>query len=808
MSDDIMKYMKPDGIMDPEGRYPNPLTGKAYRQDYYDTVAKVKWQTLTTWTEKHIFLNKLHNNQVILLTSATGSGKTVIIPKLLLHYFDYTGKIGVTIPKQGITKHAAEFASKCLDTTLGYEVGYIHGDAKTFSCEATRLLFMTEGILLSELTGRNQDLSNYAGIIIDEAHERSTNVDLCLLLLRNLIMRRPDFKLVIMSATVNEKVFVDYFTKPEHGIKFDTYTPSDNNTRYKIKDIFSPEHVNKTKSMDLVTAKVKEVIAKSGGHVIIFVSTKSEISKVCREIESDLKRAPNNPICLELHSGSGKLYHPAISGANMRSLVEMKDAEFFEYGFGRKVIVATNAAESSLTVDGTEIVIDNGMAFTSVFDPVQNADRVGKNYVAQANIRQRCGRTGRTNDGYCIRVYSNGQWHHFEDYPKPNIQFENFTSNLLAIMKLKITGNLKNAIALIQEMIAPPNKDLLKHSINNVYYLNLIQRDGFFTPIGRAVSNINKLTPEVSLMILASASFSCTYEIIVIAALLTTIKNLDELINEPDEKSRYRTKHDYYKDMKYFSGMYYDYGDHFILLAIFREWSELNGKERDHWCRKHGIMDSSLKKASQLVDELWYKFGNMAFPVMFDEPNPPQYSRVKTEYQDLTQVGQKQYGGFQDNKRKTRNITSRTTQKRNGLMTGGKAKAKETPKPIKVDKQKVERENRIKKADEIFKKYYMPVDGVLPKKPKTEYLEDEILACIYYGFHRNLGYFIDGKKYKNKSSPADGSSKGSIFDILSDIQTPQICVYTSLTIEEGDFGEKSSYSFVSKIDENMLGGFL
>lgn len=800
MSDDIMKYMKPDGIMDPEGKYPNPLTGKQYRQVYYDTVAEVKWQTLTTWKEKHIFLNKVHNNQVILLTSATGSGKTVIIPKLLLHYFDYTGKIGVTIPKQGITKTAAVFAAKCLDATLGYEVGFIHGEDKTASCEATRLLFMTEGILLSELTGRNQDLSNYSGIIIDEAHERSTNVDLCLLLLRNLIIRRPEFKLIIMSATVNEKVFIDYFTKPELGIRFDTYTPTDNNTRFTIKDVFTQEHVNKTKSMEMVIVKVKEVIAKSGGHVIIFVTSKSEVSKVCREIENDLKRSPKNPICVELHSGSDKIFHPYIHGVSMKKIVDMPDNTLYEYGFGRKVIVATNAAESSLTVDGTETVIDTGMAFTSVFDPIQNADRVGKNYVAQANIKQRCGRTGRTTDGYCIRIYSNGQWHHFDDFPSPNIQFENFTSNLLAIMKLKITGNLKNAIALIQEMISPPNRDLIKHAVNNIYYLNLITREGLFTPIGRAVANINKLTPEVALMVLASGSFNCTYEVIIIAALLTTIKGMDEIIVEPDDKNKYRSKNDYYKDLKYFSGIYYDYGDHFLILAIYREWSELNGKEKDAWCRTHGIMDGTLRKVSKLVDELWNRFSNMSFPLMFDEPLPPQYAKIGQEYQDLARVNQKQYGGFRNNKRPPQKNTKMK-------MVGGKAN-KSVKKSIKPDKQKQERENKLKQSDELFKKYYMPLDGYLPRKPKTEYIEDEILACIYYGFHRNLGFFIDGKKYKSKSSPTDGSSKGSIFDILSDIQTPPICVYSSLTIEDGDFGEKASYNFISKIDETMLEEFM
>lgn len=806
MSDDIMKYMKPDGIMDPEGKYPNPLTGKPYRQIYYETVENSKWYNLITWKEKHIFMNKLHNNQVILLTSATGSGKTVITPKLLLHYFDYTGKIAVTIPKKGIAKSAAQFAAKCLDATLGYEVGFIHGDDKTQSCEATRLLFMTEGILLSELTGRNQDLSNYSAVIIDEAHERSTNVDLVLLLLRNLVQRRPEFKIVIMSATVNEKVFIDYFSIP--GIKFDTYTPADNNTRYKITDKFSTEHVSKKDSMEMLTKKVKEVINKSGGHIIIFVTSKSEISTVCRDIKEDLERAPNKPICLELHSKSGSLYHPSISGVDMRTLVEMKDVDFHEYGFGRKVIVATNAAESSLTVNGTEYVIDNGMAFMSIFDPVINADRMGKNYVAQANIKQRCGRTGRTNDGYCIRIYSNGQWNHFENYPKPNIQYENFTSNLLAIMKLKITGNLKNSLALIQEMIEPPNKDLLKHAINNIYYLNLIKRDGYLTPIGRTVSNISKLTPEVSLMVLASGSFSCTYEVIVIAAMLTTIPGFDDLIIKPDPKNKYRSMNDYFRDMKHFSEMYYDYGDHFMLLAIFREWSELNGKERDTWCRKHGIIGAKLKEASSLVDDLWYRFGNMSFPIMFDEPNPPQYSRVKTEYQDLAKIQPQQYGGgkFQNNLRQRSRTTRKVTKPLS--MVGGKAKAAATPKPIKVDKQQVEKQNKMTKADEFFKKYYMPVDGVLPRRPKTEYLEDEILACIYYGFHRNIGYFIDGKKYKSKSSPIGGSMKKSIFDILSEMQAPQICIYNGLVVEEGDYGEQSSYTYVSKMDESIMAGFM
>ena len=170
----------------------------------------------------------------------------------LLHYFDYNCKIAITIPKRDIVESSADFSARTLDVKLGEHVGYVHGNDKTHYSRYTNLLYMTEGILLAQMTGSDPDLKQYSGVIIDEAHERSTNVDILLMLLKKLVLRRPDFKLIIMSATVNEKIFINYFDVL--GINFEVYIPNVQETLFKITDKFQTKHISKNDSIAFVLA--------------------------------------------------------------------------------------------------------------------------------------------------------------------------------------------------------------------------------------------------------------------------------------------------------------------------------------------------------------------------------------------------------------------------------------------------------------------------------------------------------------------------------------------------------------------------
>lgn len=834
--EDIMPYLKPYGILDPEGQYANPLTGYGYSSQYFMfslgeglEEGKKPWSKMPVYNDRKIFFNKLHKANVLLVISTTGSGKTVLAPKLLLHYFDYNCQIAITIPKQKIVESAAGFAAKTLDVKLGEHVGYVHGNDKNhYNQKHSNLIYMTEGILLAQMTGSDPDLSRYSGVIIDEAHERSTNVDILLMLLKQLVKRRPEFKLIIMSATVNEKVFKDYYSVP--GIEFARYEPTEQATLFKIDHQFAPTHIPKQQATIELAKKMKEVLKRNGKHVIAFVATKAEADGLCRELREELEKSDQKPVCIK--------YYSSISKPDKKLADAADDGTLYDMGHGRLIVAATNAVESSITISGTEYVLDTGMEFRVSFDPERMANVRGKTYSTQAQIKQRCGRTGRTNAGYCIRIYSKAQYNHFDEFPEPTIKTENFTSNMLDIIGMKLTGNLTNGLALIQEMISPPDKLYLKHAINNLYYLGLMYKDGYLTPIGKIVRKFNKIEPELGLMVLASTAFKCTYEVSIIAAMMS-VGGLDQWVTEPDENNKFRTKQGYITDMRRWSREFYDYGDPFVMLAIYMEY--YNARNKDKWCREHGVhggnmnmLETKYDKRGRptkfgLIDDVLRVLEGLAYyPQMFDEPDREPLTTIKSKYRSLTQINDERYssgkgaksrskrysgGGTRRRhrsikKNRTSHRRSKYTGKRHFIQSGGRAKKRKGPG---VDKQKLERDNKEEFAKKVFKEYYMPADGNLPRKPDVSYLEDEILCCIYYAFHRNIGVYLGGggKKYRSKVSPVDGSMKNSIYDTIPELEPPDVCIYHTLDVSENEFGkEMSGYQTICAIDEDLMAEFI
>jgi len=218
------------GVLDPDGNENNPLTDEPYKNLYYDpnkelsktnftykSLAKM-WSNLPMYSKTEETLNTIYDNQVILIVSGTGSGKTVLTPKYVLHCLNYQGKIAITNPKKIPSMGNADFSAKMLDVNLGDQVGLKYKNSKKEDYSTySKLVYCTDGHILSKII-KDPLLSEYDSVIIDEAHERGVNIDILLLLLKKLIINRPTFKLIIMSATINEKMFIDYF--PTNQFKF------------------------------------------------------------------------------------------------------------------------------------------------------------------------------------------------------------------------------------------------------------------------------------------------------------------------------------------------------------------------------------------------------------------------------------------------------------------------------------------------------------------------------------------------------------------------------------------------------------
>ena len=249
-------------------------------------------------------IQSIYDNQIVLVISGTGSGKTVLTPKVALHAMNYQGKILITNPKSLPSKENAEFAAKTLDVPLGQQVGYKYrGSPEGSSSKNTNLLYCTDGSVLARLK-TDPYLKDYDALIIDEAHERNIRIDLLLLETKELIQRRPDFKLIIMSATINAQIFIDYFPKKEY--KFGLIDAG-GKPNFPVESIFLPKgsEINKfDKNGILVNRKIwidkmveiifKIIVESDSGDILAFITGKGDIIDVCTKIKNKIKEHNNS----------------------------------------------------------------------------------------------------------------------------------------------------------------------------------------------------------------------------------------------------------------------------------------------------------------------------------------------------------------------------------------------------------------------------------------------------------------------------------------------------------------------------------
>ena len=269
------------GILDPDGINLNPLTNKIYSDIYKEQSSK--WKLYPAYSDPEKTIDIIKKNQIILITSGTGSGKTVLMPKFCLHVLEYKGKIAITLPKQMIAKSAAEFAALTLDVDLGTFVGYQYrGSEKSAKSDKSNLLYVTDGTLVSRLI-KDPLLTDFDIVIIDEAHERKVQIDFLLYLLRNVIMKRKEFKIVIMSATINIDIFKDYFA----SFKF-KHLDIGGKTNYPITSIFlqneSDKNIEyKSKGLDIIKKIIRsDDITLPGAHdILFFITSISETTTIC-----------------------------------------------------------------------------------------------------------------------------------------------------------------------------------------------------------------------------------------------------------------------------------------------------------------------------------------------------------------------------------------------------------------------------------------------------------------------------------------------------------------------------------------------
>ncbi len=443
----------------------------------------------------------IRDHQVVILAGETGSGKTTQLPKICLELGrgrtgNGGGLIGHTQPRRIAARSVAERIASELGTELGDLVGYqVRFTDRT--SRASRVKLMTDGILLAELQ-RDRQLRKYDTIIIDEAHERSLNIDFLLGYLRRLLPQRPDLKLIITSATIDVERFAEHFDAPVVEVSGRTYPVE---IRYRPLTAHAEsdeegETVVRDQTEAIVDA-VKELSGEGPGDVLVFLPGEREI----RDTADVLK---------DLNTRGGLEVVPLYS-----RLSAAEQHRVFAAHTGRRVVLATNVAETSLTVPGIRYVVDTGVARISRYSVRTKVQRLPIESISQASANQRAGRCGRVEAGIAIRLYAEEDFDARPEFTEPEILRTNLASVILQMTSL----GLGDVAAF--PFVEPPDKRNVSAGVQLLEELGALSvGDAGLTRIGKRLARL-PIDPRLGRMILEAERLGCVREVLVIAAALS-----------------------------------------------------------------------------------------------------------------------------------------------------------------------------------------------------------------------------------------------------------------------------------------------
>lgn len=439
----------------------------------------------------------IRDHQVVIVAGETGSGKTTQLPKICLELGrGEKGLIGHTQPRRIAARSVAERIASELGTELGGSDGVVGYQVRFTdrTSKATRVKLMTDGILLAELQ-RDRDLRKYDTIIIDEAHERSLNIDFLLGYLKRLLPRRPDLKLIITSATIDVERFAEHFDAPVVEVSGRTFPVE---VRYRpLMEL--PEEDEEGEAVvrdqtEAIVEAVKELSAEGPGDVLVFLPGEREIRDTAEAL-GNLTRTEVLPL------------YSRLSAAEQHRV-------FSSHGNAvRRVVLATNVAETSLTVPGIRYVVDTGVARISRYSLRTKVQRLPIEPISQASANQRSGRCGRVEAGIAIRLYSEEDFEGRPEFTDPEILRTNLASVILQMASLGL-GDLGRF-----PFVEPPDKRNVQSGVQLLEELGAL-REGRLSKLGRRLARL-PIDPRLARMIIEAERLGCVREVIVIAAALS-----------------------------------------------------------------------------------------------------------------------------------------------------------------------------------------------------------------------------------------------------------------------------------------------
>lgn len=547
----------------------NSLNGLPYTQNYFNLYKKRI--TLPVFEYRADFMRLLSEHQCIVLVGETGSGKTTQIPQWCVDFARASGNKGVacTQPRRVAAMSVAQRVSEEMDVLLGGEVGY---SIRFEDCSSPRtiLKYMTDGMLLRE--GMSDPmLETYQVILLDEAHERTLATDLLMGVLKEVIRQRRDLKLVIMSATLDAGKFQQYFDNaPLMNVPGRTHP---------VEIFYTPEP-----ERDYLEAAIRTVIQihmceDIEGDILMFLTGQEEIEEACKRVKREIDNLGpevGELKCIPLYS--------SLPPNMQQKIFEPAPAKRPTGAVGRKVVISTNIAETSLTIDGVVFVIDPGFSKQKVYNPRIRVESLLVSPISKASAQQRAGRAGRTRPGKCFRLYTEKAYKtEMQDNTYPEILRSNLGTVVLQLKKLGIDDLVHF------DFMDPPAPETLMRALELLNYLAALDDDGNLTDLGAVMAEF-PLDPQLAKMLIASCNHNCSNEILSITAMLS----VPQCFVRPNEMKK--AADDAKKRFAHLDG------DHLTLLNVYHAFKQ--NKEDPNWCYENFINFRSLKSADNVRNQL------------------------------------------------------------------------------------------------------------------------------------------------------------------------------------------------------------
>lgn len=511
----------------------------------------------------------------------TGSGKTTQIPQFVL--FDdlphLNGKmVACTQPRRVAAMSVAKRVANEMDVKLGEEVGYSIRFEDVTS-QKTILKYMTDGMLLREAMN-DHNLTRYSTIILDEAHERTLATDILMALLKEVALRRPDLKIIIMSATLDAQKFQRYFGQEGNDAPL-LAVPG---RTHPVEIFYTPEP-----ERDYVEAALRTVLqihaTEPEGDILLFLTGEEEIEDACRKIQLEademIREADAGPLVVYPLYGTlppaqqEKIFNPAPPPRRPGGAP------------GRKVIVGTNIAETSLTIDGIVYVVDPGFSKQKVYNARIRVESLLVSPISKASAQQRAGRAGRTRPGKCFRLYTEEAFKkELIEQTHPEILRCNLSSTVLELKKLGVEDLVHF------DLMDPPAPETMMRALEELNYLACLDDEGELTALGKMASDF-PLDPALAVMLISSPEFYCSNEILSLTALLS----VPQVFVRPASA---RKRADEMKQL-----FAHPDGDHLTMLNVYHAFKSPQAQaDLRKWCHDHFVSLRALQSADNVREQL------------------------------------------------------------------------------------------------------------------------------------------------------------------------------------------------------------